>query len=361
MLLRQSVATFKQLYFSNMNKQIAARYCFIILLCTFVFSVVGYSQCPNNSDRLYDREKILLEFENTLKTSIPLYEKSYYQGFFVYDLTDAPNNFLPERYNRPKRCINFIDGHVYHFSALQLEDSFSHIAFLENGKIKIFKSINCINSQDNLSDVIEYAEKTLKNGKKKDEMLIRLKNYRRYGFYRTTDGYQVSCNLKTKVPDNSDKLYDRYKILDSLGRVFVGSISEITWERLFQHFFIEDSRGSGFFVYDLTEPSNKQTSLLERVEFKNNHVYHFALIDAPYSFSNIAVLKNGELKIFRTINCKGKNDSLQDVITYLNKKLKDDENKKEIIDRVKKYRNYGIYAPYDGISEPQCKQVLNSK
>ncbi|HEX8738119.1 MAG TPA: hypothetical protein VF721_22485 [Pyrinomonadaceae bacterium] len=337
------------------------KYCFIILLCIFAFPVAGHCRCPKNSDSLYNREKLLLELEDTLKTSIPIYENLEYTGFFVYDLTDSPNNFLLNRYNQTEGCINFIDGHVYHFSTIDFEESFSHIAFLENGKVKIFKSINCVNGEDNLSDVVEYAEKTLKKGKKKDETLIRLKNYRRYGFYRTTDSYRVSCNWKTKIPDNSDKLYDRYKVLDALGRVFAAAISKETWGRLFQHFFIEESRGNGFFVYDLTEPSNKQTSLLERVEFKNNHVYHFALIDLPFSFSNIVVLEDGKLKIFKTVNCKGKGDSMKDVIAYLNGKLKNDKNKDEIIKRVKNYREYGVYASFKGLSAPQCAKAVSAK
>jgi hypothetical protein len=334
--------------------------CLSVLLCIFAFSLVGICQCPKNSDALYDRKTLLTKFEETLKTSIPIYENLEYRGFFVYDLTDSPNNFLPERYNIPEQCINFIDGHVYHFSALDFENSFSHIAFLENGKVKIFKSVNCINSEDTLSDVIEYAGKTLKKGKQKENTLTRLKNYRRYGFYRTTDGYRVYCNRNAKVPENLDKLYARYGVLDYFGNVLVASISEETWERLFQHFFIEDSRGNGYFVWDLTEPSNKQTSLLERVEFKNNHVYHFALIDAPYSFSNIAVLEAGKMKIFRTLNCEGKGDSLKDVIAYLNKKLKNDKNKNEIVKRVENYRKYGVYATFNGLSAPQCRGAVKS-
>ncbi len=112
----------------------------------------------------------------------------------------------------------------------------------------------------------------------------------------------------------------------------------------------------GFFVHDLTDPSNKQTSLLERVNFINDHVYHFAYIDAPYSFSNIAVLHDGEIKIFKAINCKNSGDEVKDVIKYLSKILSDNENREETIERVKNYRKFGVYASLNGISTPQCER-----
>src|SRR5690606_37719196 len=121
------------------------------------------------------------------------------------------------------------------------------------------------------------------------------------------------------------KLYNRGNVLGQFADVLRSSVSEEVKEQLSWQFFVEEERANGFFIWDLTEPSNKQTSLLERVEFKNNHIYHFAFIDAPFSFSNIAILEDGKLKIFKAINCKGKSDSLQDVVAYLNGKLKNDK------------------------------------
>lgn len=330
--------------------------------CVFIFSAIGICQCPKNSDTLYDREKMLERFEDILKVSIPSYSQSFSDGFFINDLTEPSNKFVSSKFAKAENCINFIDNHVYHFSVVEFEKSLSHIAVIENGKLKIFKSINCINGENNLSEVINYVEKKLKGKKSGEEVLTRLKNYRRYGSYLTIDGYRVSCNWDKEITGNSDKLYNRNNVLGQFLDVLRNSISEKVKEQLppFLGLLVEEERAIGFFVYDLTEPSNKQTSLLERVEFKNNHIYHFAFIDSPFSFSNIAILEDGKLKIFKNINCEGKGDSLKNVIDYLNQKLRTNKNKKEILKRVKNYRKYGVYASYNGLSTPQCEESVKT-
>ena len=107
-----------------------------------------------------------------------------------------------------------------------------------------------------------------------------------------------------------------------------------------------NERPIGFFVFDLTDTSNKGTPLGRCMEFKDNHIYHFALIHTPSSYSHLVFLENGNLKIFKAVNCKN-GDSLDDVINYLNRILKDIENKDEILERVRNYREYGIYATVD--------------
>lgn len=338
------------------------KYCLSALLCIFTFSVIGICQCRENSDSLYGKQKTLEKFDGILKSSIPGYAQFPQQRFFVYDLTNPQNYYISATSSYQEfGCINFRNNHIYHFSPVELSDSKSHIGFLKDGKLKVFESVNCEHSNDNLEKAINYANETLKNDKNRDEILTRLKNYRRYGFYFTVDDYRVSCNYDKEIPENSDKLYDRWKVLNQLSDVLRNSVSEKVKEQLSWRFLTEESRASGFFVYDLTEPSNKQTSLLERVEFKNNHIYHFAFIDAPFSFSNIAVLEDGKLKIFKAINCKGKGDSLEDVISYLTEKLKKDKNKDKIIKRVKNYRSYGIYTSFNGLSTPQCEEVIKTE
>ena len=112
-------------------------------------------------------------------------------------------------------------------------------------------------------------------------------------------------------------------------------------------FDVKDERPLKFTIFDLTEISNKGTSLSDCVKLKNNHVYHFAPIQKRYSFSHIVILEDGVAKVFRSINCKNKGDSLEDVISYLSQKLKDNSDKQKILDRVKNYRKYGIYTTVD--------------
>jgi hypothetical protein len=313
-------------------------------------------ECSKNSDPMYDRETTLKKLDHILKRSIPYYNEFPLMGYFVFDLTDPSNSYKSRRNGLPEKgCINFINNHVYHFSANDWSSSKSQIAILEDGKMKVFNSINCKGSKAKLDNVLRYVSENLKD-RNKDDTITRLKNYRRYGLYQTVDSTDYSCG-NAEISPNSDKLYSRRRVLEQF-------LATLIYSRPgplaigFPYVFIEESKAVGFFVYDLTDPSNKQTSLLERVEFKNNHVYHFAHIDAHFSFSNIAILEDGKLKIFKTINCKGKGDSLEDVIVYLNEKLKDDKNKDEIIRRVKNYREYGIYASFNGLSTPQCEELV---
>lgn len=326
-----------------------------------------FQGCPPNSDSIYNRQAILRKLDQILKKSIPYYREFPSMGFFVYDLTDPSNNYRSWRDRLPEEsCINFIDNHVYHFSASKLHSSKSQIVFLEDGKLKVFNSINCKNSKQNLASVISYVSEKL--GDDKESIITRIKHYRRYGIYNTVDQTNWSCG-EDEIPENSDKLYSRDEVLKQFLKQLVKTQSlditkdyavprDYAFPRGYPSFFIQESRSVGFFIYDLTDPSNKQTSLDERIEFKNNHIYHFADIDLPFSFSNIAILEDGKIKFFRAINCTKKGDRLEDVIAFLNEKLNNDKNKDEILKRVKNYREYGVYTSFNGLSTLQCEEAV---
>ncbi len=321
--------------------------------------------CPANPDPLYDRQKILKQFSKTYEDRM---KKTYGENYvvdrikgalFVFDLTDPSNNNAVDIATGKSvngRCVNFIDGHVYHFSWSVYSYSLSQIAVLENGKVKVFESINCEDSKDKLEDVVAYLNKRLVGNKNKDEILIRVKNYRKYGFYINFEFPRLlACQ---EIPYNSADSDDRYNGMKILRKF--NEILDHQSPKLFSYSVIR-KQAIGFFVYDLTDPSNKQTSLLERVNFINDHIYHFAYIDGPYSFSNIAVLHDGEIKIFRAINCKKKGDDLKDVIKYVNDELKDDKIGTAAIERLHNYRDYGVYASLNGISTPKCEQLKLSR
>jgi hypothetical protein len=152
--------------------------------------------------------------------------------------------------------------------------------------------------------------------------------------------------------ENSDSLYSRQGILEQLVETL--NISVFGTRKNDFEFDVEDERPGRFTVYDLTEPPNKGIPIGKCINFINNHVYHFSPMEKRFSFSHIVVLENGNLKVFKSINCKGKGDSLEDVISYLNEKLKDDKNRGAILNRVKNYRKYGIYTTVD-TPTLQCK------
>jgi hypothetical protein len=321
----------------------------------------SYVTCEPNSDPMYERESVLKKIHQILRKSSPGYRENSVSGFFVYDLNNPVNNSRSMQHPFFREgCVDFINNHIYHISPIKLGKSISSIIVLDNGKIRTFDSLNCASGKHSLEDVLDYMSEKLKNDKDKESILTRIKHYRRYGVYLSTDSPQYfRCDPGESLP-NEDNLYSRIGILRKFGDLIENQKLK-NLKRNYLAYSFEESRVAGFFIYDLTDPSNRQTSLLERVEFKNNHIYHFADIDLPFSFSNIVILEDGELKIFKAINCKGKGDSLEEIIAYLNKKLKNDKNKDEIIERVKNYREYGVYASFNGLSEPQCEEVVRTE
>lgn len=155
----------------------------------------GVEKCPVNPDRLYDRQKVLTELAGILDRSIPEYRKEFSAGFYVrneraaafdiYDLTDTSN--IDSARNGRRQCINFINNHIYHVYPLDYGFSFSHLVILEDGNLKVFKCVNCKDRGDSMADLISYLERKVMNDK--DEIINRVKNYRKYGSYTKTDNY----------------------------------------------------------------------------------------------------------------------------------------------------------------------------
>ena len=162
-----------------------------------------------------------------------------------------------------------------------------------------------------------------------------------------------SIEMNKKCGQNSDNQYDRVEMLGKLGKILNETMinyynAKYSTKKMpaKNPRFVNNERPIGFSVFDLTDISNKGLPLGNCIEFKDNHVYHFSLIHIPYSFSHIAILEGGNLKVFKAINCKD-GDSLENVINYLNQKLEDDKDKDEILNRIRDYRNYGVYHTVD--------------
>lgn len=156
---------------------------------------IRFKECSNNSDDLYDRQVLLKKLDNTLKESIPAYAQFPSRGFFVWDLSDPANKYIPGQYAQGDAGIRFINNHVYHFAPIEFIFSESHVAVLEDGHLKVFKSINCKDSSEHLTDVINYVKKRLKKNPNLEELLTRMRNYRTYGFYMNTDSPRVPCEV----------------------------------------------------------------------------------------------------------------------------------------------------------------------
>lgn len=167
-------------------------------------------------------------------------------------------------------------------------------------------------------------------------------------------GASIQTTAINRCSNNSDSLYNRQKVLKQLARILNSTATFFYNDKYLNKLEIheaavENERPVMFTVYDLTEPSNFGVPLESQcIEFKDMHVYHFTLISMSYSFSHVVILEDGQLKVFKAINCK-KGDRLEDLINYLNQKLKDRKDKDDVIERVNNYRKYGNYSAVDDI------------
>lgn len=161
-----------------------------------------------------------------------------------------------------------------------------------------------------------------------------------------------------KCSDNPDKLYDRRNILEQLAWMLNDTIPE--QGELYSKFRVREERAVLFFIHDLTDVSNKQMSSKECVNFINNHVYQVSPASYRYSFNYIMILEDGKLKIFAAINCPYQGSKLEEVIKYLDKKLANEKDKDEIIERVKNYRDYGKYFRLCGFEEIRCSAFVSN-
>jgi hypothetical protein len=175
-----------------------------------------------------------------------------------------------------------------------------------------------------------------------------------FGSFTDPRGEASSKTLSSKCRPNSDPSYERSSVLEQLATILNQSIPEYSRANS-KGFYTDSDNAIGFFVIDLTDPSNKYVALQDCVDFIDHHVYHVAPLQSPYSLSHIVIPERRGLKVFRSINCPGRGDRLDDVITYLNTLLINDNKKNQIINRVRRYRQYGYYYSMDHAGSI-CKQ-----
>ena len=151
-------------------------------------------KCPENHDSLYNRLDVFTIFANVLNERnnnkrFGVTNVISARGFQIFDLVDT-SNFQA----KSDDCIYFYDRHVYRFVSILLKESHSNIAYLENGEITIFRSVNC--GGDKIEDIIVFLEKKYINNQDKDIILNRVENYRKFGNYISNDNYDHvrDCN-----------------------------------------------------------------------------------------------------------------------------------------------------------------------
>ncbi len=113
--------------------------------------------------------------------------------------------------------------------------------------------------------------------------------------------------------------------------------------------FIIDSTGIiGVNIYDL----NTGESL--KGDFKNGHVYHISPINFQDSFSYILCVYENKLVLFKSVNCKGMGNKIEEVIDYINSNFSKNTELQGIIFNVKNYRKFGVYLRTDTMTTLKC-------
>lgn len=154
-------------------------------------------------------------------------------------------------------------------------------------------------------------------------------------------------------PANSDNLYQRQMVLEKIAEILSISIPEFAVENRYS-FGVRNEKPKGFEIYDLSDALNN-TEKENCINFINKHVYHVYPGNYEYSFSHIIFLENGELKVFRSVNCKDRGETIEDAVEYLKMKLPEDDNKSKTLENVKNYRRFGEYTRMCAMSSPGCQ------
>jgi hypothetical protein len=117
----------------------------------------------------------------------------------IRDLIDISNKDSMDTSNKGLgyiQHIKFIKNHVYHLSPYIMSYSFSYIVHLKNdGELKIFEAINCKDRGDSIEDVLRYINANKDEFNNLNELLERVKNYRKYGSYIQMDEFDsIRCD-----------------------------------------------------------------------------------------------------------------------------------------------------------------------
>ena len=167
----------------------------------------------------------------------------------------------------------------------------------------------------------------------------------------------LSCNTKTKIRHtenccaNSLEMYDKRAILEIFSKTLGSLLPDHNGPTKNGFYVNKDCHLIGAFVYDLTDTLNREESLHECIEFKESHVYHFAPMRKDISYSSLAVLSGGHVRIFKAVNCLKHGDKIEDVLKLVQElKIADDLTLKTI----RNYRRYSAFIDGDEQSEFVC-------
>lgn len=173
---------------------------------------------------------------------------------------------------------------------------------------------------------------------------------------KTEVNINISRNSNdTRCSKNADKRYKREIVLPQMAEALNNSIPEYKNRFHQSSFSVVNNDPRGFFIYDLSDTTNKIMESGHCIKLIDQHIYHFSPFRYPYDLSHIAYLHDGEVKIFGPVDCTNRGSRLQEVLHYLQKNLADNSNKDILLERVREHRKYGIYYKIDPMAQSLCK------
>lgn len=154
----------------------------------------------------------------------------------------------------------------------------------------------------------------------------------------------------SRLQDTSSR-YEGNIVLKKLARVLNRSCPQCKFHYDPNGFYVEEGRPVDFFVFDLTDTLNRSFPHDNYIEFRENHIYHFAPKYYEHSYSHLVILRKGKMKIFRSINCPGKGSDIEKVFKYLDKiNILDAQIRRN----VSLYRKFGRYVKMDYQTVLRC-------
>jgi ankyrin repeat protein len=233
-------------------------------------------------------------------------------------------------------------------------------ALMRSAKDRQLKNVKLLLTADadiNLKDKDGWTALTYAQKNNDAKIVLAIETFRKFGESALNKEQRITqLNAIKRCTDTSDKSYERAKVLEQFAQIINDSIRQNRSYQRRNYYVNGDEQVVGFFVDDLTDSSNKE-SFSQCVNLINNHIYHFAPYYITHSFSNIAILEDGKLKIFKAINCDNSKDSIDEVLSYLNQKSVNEKNIDEIISRVRNYRKDQPYHRVDPMASLRCQDL----
>ncbi len=140
--------------------------------------------------------------------------------------------------------------------------------------------------------------------------------------------------------------------LDQMSQILNNAIPSYKEVYNSKGFYLENGIPKNFFVYNLVDTTINSYPAKTSIQIGKEGVFHFSPVRYEISFSHIAVIKNGEMKVFGFLNCEGKGDDIDQVINYVSELFDYDEM---VLNRIRNYRKYGMYFQMDPQSYVRCE------